>query len=99
MSLILGFFFIPFLKFPVSFLIFILLIDVKLNFYKTGRFSYLLHLYHSPIIVISYPLLSLFIENPIIKIIAQITTALVFVFVFFMITKKFNFLKILSGGR
>ncbi|MGO3238195.1 MAG: acyltransferase family protein [Psychroflexus halocasei] len=99
MSLILGFFFIPFLKFPVSFLIFILLIDVKLSFYKTGRFSYLLHLYHSPIIVISYPLLSLFIENPIIKIIAQITTALVFVFVFFMITKKFNFLKILSGGR
>lgn len=98
-GLILGFFFIDFLKFPVSFLIFILLIDVQLPLFNTGRFSYLLHLYHSPIIVISYPILTLFIENPIIKIAAQIIITLLFVYVFFLITKKYKFLKILSGGR
>jgi hypothetical protein len=98
-SIILSIFYNDFLKFSLSFLVFILLIDVQFRFFNTGRFSYLLHLYHSPIIVISYPLLSPFIENPIIKIIAQILIALFFVYLLFLITKKFTFLKVLSGGR
>lgn len=98
-SIILSIFYNEFLKFPFSFLVFILLIDVQFRFFNTGRFSYLLHLYHSPIIVISYPVLSSFIENPMIKIIAQILIALVFVYLLFSITKKYTFLKVLSGGR
>jgi len=99
LSIILGFFYIDFLKFPIAFLIFILLIDIQIKFYNTGRFSYLLHLYHSPIIVISYPILTTFIEDPILKIVAQIAMALLLVYVFFLVTKKYDFLKILSGGR
>ena len=98
-SLVFSVCFTDFIKFPVSFLVFILLIDVQFNFYNTGRFSYLLHLYHSPIIVISYPILSTFIENPILKIAAQILISLIFIYLFFLISKKFKFLKILSGGR
>ncbi len=99
LSIILGFFYVDFLKFPIAFLIFILLIDIQIKFYNTGRFSYLLHLYHSPIIVISYPILTTFIEDPILKIVAQIAMALLLVYVFFLVTKKYDFLKILSGGR
>ncbi|GAA4244767.1 MULTISPECIES: acyltransferase family protein [Winogradskyella] len=99
LSVILGFFYVDFLKFPIAFLIFILLIDIQIKFYNTGRFSYLLHLYHSPIIVISYPILTTFIEDPILKIVAQIAMALLLVYVFFLVTKKYDFLKILSGGR
>lgn len=99
LSVILGFFYVDFLKFPIAFLIFILLIDIQIKFYNTGRFSYLLHLYHSPIIVISYPILTTFIEDPILKIVAQIAMALILVYVFFLVTKKYDFLKILSGGR
>lgn len=98
-SIIVSVFYNDFLKFPFSFLVFILLINIQLPFLNTGRFSYLLHLYHSPIIVISYPILSSFIENPIIKIVAQILMAIFFVYLLFLITKKYTFLKILSGGR
>jgi hypothetical protein len=98
-SLIFSIYFTDFLKFPISFLVFILLIDIQFNFYNTGRFSYLLHLYHSPIIVISYPILSAFIDNPILKIAAQILIALIFTYLFFLISKKFKFLEIMSGGR
>ena len=98
-SVIVGIYFTEYLKFPTAFLLFILLIDLKFKFYNTGKFSYLLHLYHSPIIVISYPLLSIFIENPLLNIVAQIVTALVVVYGMFLITKRFKFLKILTGGR
>lgn len=96
---LIGIFFTTYLKFPSAFLIFILLIDLKFKFFNTGKFSYLLHLYHSPIIVISYPLLSLYIEHPLLKITAQIVTALIVVYGLFLITKRFKFLKILTGGR
>lgn len=98
-SIILSVFYNDFLKFPFSFLAFILLINIQLPFLNTGRFSYLLHLYHSPIIVISYPILSSFIENPIIKIVTQILIAIFFVYLLFLITKKYPLLKVLSGGR
>lgn len=94
-----GVFFIDYLKFPLSFLIFILLIDLQFKFINTGRFSYLLHLYHSPIIVIAYPLLKQYIENPLYLIASQIITALLIVYLFFLITKKYKFLGIISGGR
>lgn len=98
-SFVIGFYFSDYIKFPISFLIFILLIDVQFTFFNTGRFSYLLHLYHSPFIVVSYPILTLFIQNIILKIIAQIIVALIFVYILFLITKKYKFLTILSGGR
>jgi len=98
-SLIIGAFYSDFLKFPFSFLAFILLINIQFPSLNTGRFSYLLHLYHSPIIVISYPILSSFIENPMLKIFAQILIAIFFVYLLFLITKKYTFLKVLSGGR
>jgi len=98
-SIVLSIFYNDFLKFPFSFLTFILLINIQLPFFNTGRFSYLLHLYHSPIIVISYPILSSFIENPIMKIVTQILIAIFFVYLLYLITKKYTFLKILSGGR
>ena len=92
-------YFIDYLKFPISFLIFILLIDFQFKFYNTGKFSYLLHLYHSPIIVISYPILKMFIENQLFLIVTQIVAALVFTYILFMITKKYTVLNIISGGR
>lgn len=98
-SVIIGVFFPDYLKFPSTILLFILLIDVPIRLFKTGRYSYLLHLYHSPIIVITYPLLRLYIDHPIWVIVAQITLALSSIYVLFLITKRFEFLKILSGGR
>lgn len=98
-TIIIGAFFDQYLKFPISFFIFFLLIDIPFQLYKTGRYSYLLHLYHSPIIVISYPLLILLVENPLLLILAQILVVIAVVYVLFLITKKYKFLAIISGGR
>jgi hypothetical protein len=98
-SVVFAVFFPEYLKFPSSFLLFIVLIDLPIKLYKTGRYSYLLHLYHSPIIVITYPFLSLYIGHPIWVIVAQIILALSSTYILFLVTKKFAPLKILSGGR
>lgn len=98
--LILISFFLPdYLKFPISFLIFILVIDLEFNFYNTGRYSYLLHLYHSPIMVISYPFLNSFTQNMLLIVFLQILIAISFSFLLFILTTKVKRLRILSGGR
>lgn len=97
--LIIGIWFSDYLKFPISFLIFIITIDLDFEFFNTGRYSYLLHLYHAPIIVITFPLINIFIDNPLLKILVQIIIAIASIYVLFLITKKIKFLKILSGGR
>lgn len=91
--------FFDYLKFPISFLIFIVSVDMDFKFINSGRYSYLLHLYHAPIMVVTYPILDAFLDNSIIKILAQIIIAIAFVYFLFLITKRFEFLKVLSGGR
>ena len=98
--LILILFFLPgYLKFPISFLIFISVIDFEFNFYNTGRYSYLLHLYHSPIMVVSYPFLNSLIDNMLLKVLLQIFISFSFVYLLYIATTKFKRMRILSGGR
>ncbi len=99
LSIIFFFYWPYYLKLPFSLLLFALVIDLDFNFYNTGRYSYLLHLYHSPIMVISYPIYSLYVKDEILTIILQIITAIVVVYCLFLLTKKYAFLKIMSGGR
>lgn len=99
LSIVFAIWFPDFLKLPVSFLIFVIAIDINFKFCNTGRYSYLLHLYHTPIIIISYPIYSMFINNALLLVFAQIIIALIVVFIIFLLTKKYEILKILSGGR
>lgn len=98
-TIFVGVYFIDLLKFPLSFLIFILLIDIQFKFFNTSRYSYLLHLYHSPIIVISYPILRMYIDNWLLLIIIQIIVALLGAYLLYAISRKYKILGIVSGGR
>lgn len=98
-TIVIGFFFIDLLKFPLAFLVFLLLIDWQFAFYNTSRYSYLLHLYHSPIIVISYPILKRMISDSLGLILMQILVALLGAYLLFRLSGKYKFLSILSGGR
>ena len=98
-SIISFLYFNQFSKYFVSIFIFVLLIDTKIIFFKTGAYSYLLHLYHAPIIVLFYPIISFFVKNAYLNIILQILLAIIFTSLLFLLTRKFNILKILSGGR
>src|SRR5690554_254270 len=97
---ILAFFIAPqYLKYAVSTLLFVSLIHLNFKFFNTGGYSYLLHLYHSPIMVVTFPLLSLYVENPFFSVFLQIVIALLAVYVLFLCTKKFPALKIIPGNR
>ncbi len=97
----LGVFFLaPFyLKYAVSLFLFVIIIQLNFKFFDTGGYSYLLHLYHSPIMVISFPLISKFVENPLLNVFLQISISFIVVFLLFKLTIKFPKLKILSGNR
>lgn len=92
-------FFDAYLKFPVALFLFMLTVDLKIKYLNTGRFSYLLHLYHSPVMVITYPVISYLISDTTLRVVTQIIWAIAMAYLLFLTTKKIPALKILSGGR
>src|SRR5690625_99482 len=98
-SVLVGIWAVEYLKYSVAFFFFILFLDIPFRLYKTGRFSYLLHLYHAPLIVILYPILEKWIFNPYLLIFAQIFLSIFIVYLFYLVTKSNSKFKILSGGR
>tara|TARA_B110001450_G_C17535057_1_gene446207 strand:- start:71 stop:952 length:882 start_codon:yes stop_codon:yes gene_type:complete len=87
------------LKHLVSILIFVGILAVNLNFKNVGGFTYLLHLYHSPIIVFVYPIISNYFSNEIVKVLIQIISSIIFIYMFYYLTRKITFLKVMSGQR
>lgn len=98
-SSILFFYFPEYFKYGISFTLFVSIIDLKIKFFKTGGYSYLLHLYHSPIMIIAFPILNKFISNPLLNITLQIVISLFLVYLLYLTTRRFKTLRIISGGR
>lgn len=84
-------------KYPMAFLLFMTVFQIKMKFYNVGSFTYLLHLYHSPIIVFTAFFLKM--DNPILYVIVQILAAISGVFLLYTITRFIKPLRILSGGK
>lgn len=87
------------IKYPISLLIFLYIINKQMSFFNVGAFTYLLHLYHSPIMVVSYPILSKLINNEIINAFLQVLLSILFVYLLFLLTRKFPILRILTGQK
>ena len=94
-----GWAFIGWMKFPVALLLFVLMADWKVNIGRTGRYSYLLHLYHSPIIVISFPIINKYIHFVPLNIFSQIMVAIAGAYLLYILVQRNQYLRILSGGR
>lgn len=86
-------------KYPLAILIFILVLSLKIRFYNVGSYSYLLHLYHSPIIVCSYPLLQKISNNEFLLVLLQVIIAFSCTYLLYKITRKFSRLRILCGYK
>ncbi|WP_196889397.1 acyltransferase family protein [Aureivirga sp. CE67] len=86
-------------KYPLSILVFLLLIDAKIKFFYTGGYTYLLHLYHAPIIVATLPFIKKFTSNLYLQVIYQIIVPFIMVYILFLFIKKVPKLKFLTGGR
>jgi len=86
-------------KYPIALLVFILIINWGVKFYNVGAYSYLLHLYHSPIIVATYPAIEKLIEDDLIRVWVQVSVSIVAVYVLYAITRKITPLRILCGYK
>ena len=93
------YFYGPIMKHLISIFIFVSIININVKFFNVGGYTYLLHLYHSPVIVFIYPLLSNYISDTYMLVILQIILSISTVYLLFLITRKFTVLKILSGQR
>ena len=92
-------FYEPIMKHLISIFIFVSIINMNVKFFNVGGYTYLLHLYHSPVIVFIYPLLSNYISNIYLLVLLQIILSIITVYLLFLITRRFTVLKILSGQR
>lgn len=81
-----------------SMALFLMLIDWKVSFKEVGGYSYTLHLYHSPIIVVSYPFLIHLVDNPYILVFLQVSVASGLCFIGYSLIKRLN-LQFMIGGR
>ncbi|MEM9990807.1 MAG: hypothetical protein AAF738_03530 [Bacteroidota bacterium] len=88
-----------YLKYAVAVFLFLLLIDLKFQFPNTGKYTYLLHLYHSPIIVISFPIWSKCLSDVKLLLFAQVSTALIASYILFLLAKRYAPIDVISGGR
>ena len=92
-------FYEPIMKHLISIFIFVSIINMNVKFFNVGGYTYLLHLYHSPVIVFIYPVLSNYISNIYLLVLLQIILSIIMVYLLFLITRRFTVLKILSGQR
>lgn len=76
-----------YLKHLACFITFVLLVDLKFTFIKTGGYTYFLHLYHSPIIVFIHPILSYCHLNDGLKVILQIIIPIIISFLAYRLLK------------
>lgn len=86
-------------RYLTSITIFLIMTRFEINFPYTGGFTYLLHLYHTPIIVISYPFIVRFIPNSFLNVIIQVLISVAIITILYMLSRKCKILKILSGSR
>ena len=87
-----------FMKFIISNLIFLFLFNINMSFINVGGYSYLLHLYHSPIIVIIYPILLHFFKNEILLVFLQFIFPILIIYFVYKILKYYN-ISVITGGR
>lgn len=86
-------------KYPTALLIFLIVINRDIKFYNTGSYSYLLHLYHSPIIVATYPIVQRITKNDIYSVAIQASISFLLIYILYAITRRRIWLRILCGYK
>ncbi|TXK44894.1 hypothetical protein FVR03_13140 [Pontibacter qinzhouensis] len=86
-------------KYFIALFFFILLLDLPANFFNVGGYTYLLHLYHAPIMIVLLPFLNATIENEYFKVTIQVVLSLLLTYLLYLTTRKNVKFQIISGGR
>ncbi len=90
---------IDYLRIPVACILFIVLLDWSIKFIEVGAYTYLLHLFHSPIMVVTSVILGKYSVSNLPSITIQIILSICLAYVIYWCTKRIPFLRVLTGGR
>lgn len=85
-------------KYIIAVMFFINVVTIKFKFIKTGAYTYLLHLYHCPVMVFAFPLLHAVYPNPAFEALSQIALSILICYCIYLFMKKFN-IGIIAGNR
>ena len=85
-------------RYAIAVLIFINVVTLKFKFVTTGAYTYLLHLYHTPIMIFLFPILHAIYPQPYFETLAQISLSLFFCYIFFLLIRRFK-LMFIVGNR
>lgn len=85
-------------KYIIAILFFLNFVNLKISFPRTGAYTYLLHLYHTPVMVAVFPVLHLLHPEPYFEIVAQVMLSIVFAYLLMLFIKQFK-LHFISGNR
>ena len=79
-----------YIRHALSIVLFILVIEMKVVFLNVGAYSYTLHLYHSPIVVVTYIFANQFIDNPYLLIVVQLVVAYLGCYLLLRLIQRFK---------
>lgn len=84
-------------RYPIAISFFLLTVNLHIKFLNVGAYTYLLHLYHSPILVVlnSFALFS----SPVANLMLQIVICYLIIYLLFLATRHYKPLRILCGGK
>ncbi|QYJ69339.1 acyltransferase family protein [Flavobacterium litorale] len=85
-------------KHIIALLLFINIVNLKFKFVLTGGYTYLLHLYHTPVIVFVFPILYALYPQPYFLAITQILLSALCCYILYLIMKRFR-LGFIAGNR
>jgi hypothetical protein len=85
-------------KYIIALLFFLNFVTLKFKFVKTGAYTYLLHLYHTPIMIALFPILHRLYPNPYFEILAQVSLAIGGCYILLLVVKRFN-IRLIAGNR
>lgn len=82
----------------IAFLIFLWIVDLKIEFPNTGGYTYCLHLYHTPVMIFLFPILHALWPNPYFEAASQIVLAALFSMLILLAIRKLG-LNWIVGNR
>lgn len=86
-------------RYAVALFVFLLVFRQNIRFYNVGAFSYLLHLYHAPIIILVVSVISKFVQNMVLSVLLQVLLSVFVAYILYLLTRKLPKLRIICGEK
>lgn len=84
-------------RYPIAISFFLLTVGLNIKFWNVGAYTYLLHLYHSPLLVVLNSFIVL--QSPVSSLLLQMLACYCIIYLLYLLTRYVKPLRILCGGK